>query len=76
MTFTKSKQKKMSLWPDLEWVSNVPLLAAAVIGARGVDAEGVEATNGRRTLVDVQAVGVGVAGVALGADALRLARGH
>ena len=61
---------------ELEGVPDVPLLTPAVIGSRGVDAEGVEATDGRRTLVDVQAVGVGVAGVALGADALRLARGH
>ena len=61
---------------ELEGIPDVPLLTPAVIGSRGVDAEGMEATDGRRTLVDVQAVGVGVAGVALGADALRLARGH
>ena len=61
---------------ELEGVPDVPLLTPAVIGTWGVDAEGMEATDGRRTLVDVQAVGVGVAGVALGADALRLARGH
>ena len=61
---------------QLEGVSDVPALAPAVVGAGGVDADGVEAADGGGALVDIQAAGVGVAGVPFGADALWFPTGH
>ena len=61
---------------QLEGVSDVPALAPAVVGSRGVDADGMEAADGGGTLVDIQAAGVGIAGVPFRAHALWFPTSH